>query len=108
MTTKPPPNERLGDSPIRLLLADDHTMLREGLRRSMEVAGFDVVGEARDGEEAVTLAGSLCPNVVLMDVSMPVLDGVGATRQVHRANPNIAVVLLTMHADADVLTRGPR
>src|SRR5258708_40202103 len=102
MTTKPPPNERLGDSPIRLLLADDHTMLREGLRRSMEVAGFEVVGEARDGGEAVALADSLRPDVVLMDVSMPVMDGVEATRQVHRAHPEIAVVMLTMHADAEL------
>jgi DNA-binding NarL/FixJ family response regulator len=93
---------------VRLLLADDHTMLREGLRRSMEAAGFEVVGEARDGDEAVTLASSLQPNVILMDISMPVLDGVEATRQVHRAHPEIAVVMLTMHADADLLTRALR
>jgi two-component system response regulator DegU len=90
---------------IRLLLADDHTMLREGLRRSMEAAGFDVVGEARDGAEAVDLVGELHPNVVLMDVSMPVLDGVEATRQIHRSYPGVQVLMLTMHADAEVLTR---
>jgi len=91
--------------PIRLMLADDHTMLREGLRRSMEGAGFLVVAEARDGEEAVRFALQVRPNVVLMDVSMPILDGVEATRQIHRARPEIAIVMLTMHADADVLTR---
>ena len=108
MTTKPS-SSGTGEKPaIRLLLADDHTMLREGLRRSMEAAGFDVVAEARDGDEAVTLTDSLLPNVVLMDVSMPVQDGVEATRQVHRAHPEIAVVMLTMHADADLLTRALR
>jgi DNA-binding NarL/FixJ family response regulator len=95
----------MGAGAIRLLLADDHTMLREGLRRSMEAAGFDVVGEAADGDEAVALARTLHPDVVLMDVSMPVLDGIEATRQVHRVQPNVAIVMLTMHADAELLTR---
>ena len=90
--------------PVRLLLADDHTMLREGLRRSMETAGFQVVGEAGDGGEAVDLALSLVPDVTLMDVSMPVLDGVEATRQIHRSRPEIQIVMLTMHADADIVT----
>jgi DNA-binding NarL/FixJ family response regulator len=83
----------------RLLLADDHRMLRDSLRRSLEEHGFDVVGEAGDGEEAVRLAGSLRPDVVLMDVSMPLLDGVEATA------PGAQVVMLTMHADGDVMAR---
>ena len=90
---------------IRLLLADDHTMLREALRRAMEAAGLDVIGEAADGEEAIRLTAELSPDVVLMDVSMPVLDGVEATRQIHRDHPDVSVLMLTMHADADVLTR---
>jgi len=90
---------------IRLLLADDHTMLREALRRAMESAGLDVVGEAADGDEAVRLTAELRPDVVLMDVSMPVLDGVEATRRIHRDLPDVAVVMLTMHADADVVAR---
>ena len=93
------------DAPIRLLLADDHTMLREAVRRAMESAGFIVVAEAADGEEAVRLAGALCPDVILMDVSMPVLDGVEATRQIHHKNPDIHIVMLTMHGDADVITQ---
>jgi DNA-binding NarL/FixJ family response regulator len=96
-------------TPIRLLLADDHTMVRQSMRRSMEDAGFDIVGEAGDGAEAVRLAARLAPDVVLMDVSMPVLDGVEATRQVRNAGSDgerrPQVVMLTMHADADVVRR---
>jgi two-component system, NarL family, response regulator DegU len=90
---------------IRLLLADDHRMVRQSMRRAMEDAGFEVVGEAADGEEAVRLAGELAPDVVLMDVSMPVLDGVEATRQVRDGDDRPQVVMLTMHADADVVRR---
>ena len=89
----------------RLLLADDHTMLREGLRRALESEGFEVVGEANDGEAAVELAQELKPDVVLMDVSMPVLDGVDATARIRSLSPNVRVVMLTMHADADVIRR---
>ena len=89
----------------RLLLADDHRMLRDSLRRSLEEHGFDVVGEAADGAEAVRLARSLLPDVVLMDVSMPNLDGVEATRQIARVVPGPQVVMLTMHADGDVMAR---
>jgi DNA-binding NarL/FixJ family response regulator len=90
---------------VRLLLADDHTMLRQSLRRTMEDEGLEVVGEAGDGEEAARLAEELVPDVVLMDVSMPVLDGVEATRLITERNPDVAVVMLTMHADADVVAR---
>jgi two-component system, NarL family, response regulator DegU len=93
---------------IRLLLADDHRMLREGLRRSMTEEGFDVVGEARDGEEAVQLAGELAPDVVLMDVTMPELSGVEACQQVRDAAPGVKVVMLTMHADQEVLASAIR
>jgi len=96
---------RTGGPVTRLLLADDHRMLRDSLRRSMEEHGFEVVGEAADGQEAVRLAVSLRPDVILMDVSMPVLDGVEATRQITRAVPGTQVVMLTMHADGDVMAR---
>jgi len=88
-----------------VLLADDHRMLRDSLRRSLDEHGFVVVGEAADGAEAVRLAQSLRPDVILMDVSMPALDGVEATRQISRLAPDSQVVMLTMHADGDVMAR---
>ena len=88
-----------------ILLADDHRMLRDSLRRALEDHGFDVVGEAPDGAEAVRLVQALRPAVVLMDVSMPALDGVEATRQISRIAPESQVVMLTMHADGDVMAR---
>ena len=91
--------------PVSLLLADDHTMVRQSMRRSMEAEGFRIVGEAGDGEQAVRLARELAPDVVLMDVSMPVLDGVEAARLIKERRPETQVVMLTMHADADVVRR---
>ena len=93
---------------MRVLLADDHTLLREGLRRSLEDAGVEIVGEAADGEEAVRLAGELHPDVVLMDVSMPRLGGVEATREVRARFPDVEVLILTMHADASVVNDAVR
>jgi DNA-binding NarL/FixJ family response regulator len=85
---------------LRILLADDHKILREGIRRGLEGAGESVVGEAGNGEEAVALAAELRPDVILMDLSMPVLDGIEATRRIIEANPEQRVVVLTMHDDA--------
>jgi two-component system response regulator DegU len=93
---------------IRLMLADDHRMLREGLSRSMREQGFDIVGEAGDGAEAVTLALNVRPDVILMDVTMPEIDGVEACRQVRAQLPDTKVVMLTMHADQGVLTSAIR
>ncbi|MFT7600905.1 MAG: DNA-binding NarL/FixJ family response regulator [Acidimicrobiales bacterium] len=97
-----------GPSTIRLMLADDHRMLREGLRRSMAERGFEIVGEARDGAEAVELAAALRPDVILMDVTMPGLDGVEATRQIKSRQSDVRIIMLTMHADQDVLAEAIR
>src|SRR3954469_2262698 len=83
-------------------------MLREGLRRSMIDEGFDVVGEASDGLEAVKLSEELSPDVILMDVTMPEMDGVEAARRVHLAQPEVIAAMLTRHADADVVASAIR
>ncbi len=88
---------------IRLMLVDDHQMLRQGLRRSLEEEGFYVVGEASDGEQAVRLVPAAKPDVILMDVSMPDMDGVEATRRILQNDPDKRVVMLTMHADKDLI-----
>ena len=86
---------------MRVLLADDHALLREGLRKSFEAAGDEVLGEASNGEEAVAMARQLQPEVVLMDLSMPVMDGIEATRQIRTEMPDVRVAVLTMHDDID-------
>lgn len=90
---------------LRVLLADDHRMVRDGLRRSLEEHGLEVAGEAANGREAVRLAQELRPDVILMDVTMPLLDGVEATRLVRQLVPECQVVMLTMHADGDLMGR---
>src|ERR1700704_3084576 len=92
----------------RLLLVDDHKLLRQGLRRAVEEAGFDVVGEAGDGEEALRLAVELLPDLVLMDVTMPLLDGIEATRRLRLSVPEARVVILTMHGEEEVVDRALR
>ncbi|NLA35284.1 MAG: response regulator transcription factor [Actinobacteria bacterium] len=84
---------------LRVLLADDHKLLREGLRRGLEAAGEEVVAEAANGEEAVELARRFRPDVVLMDLSMPVVDGIEATRRITSESPHARILILTMHDD---------
>ncbi|MBC8248385.1 MAG: response regulator transcription factor [Anaerolineales bacterium] len=85
---------------IKVLLADDHTMFREGLRQILErQADMTVVGEAGDGREAAEKVESLAPNIVLVDISMPVLDGVKATRLITEHHPGVGVIILSMYGD---------
>jgi DNA-binding NarL/FixJ family response regulator len=84
---------------VRVLIADDHTMVREGLRWALEHAGLDVVGEAADGEEAVEMAEQHHPDVVLMDLSLPVLSGAAATKRIRTLVPNTSVLVLSMLSD---------
>jgi DNA-binding NarL/FixJ family response regulator len=88
---------------IRILIADDHPMFRFGLRALLEAeGGFAVIGEAGDGEEAVTLTESLQPDVVLMDINMPKLSGVEATRRIVARQPEAGVLVITMVDDDTV------
>lgn len=82
-----------------VILADDHKLIRDALRRQLEAEGCTVVAEAQDGEEAVRLAETHRPEVVVMDVSMPVLDGIQATKMVHDRAPGIRILVLTMHGE---------
>jgi DNA-binding NarL/FixJ family response regulator len=85
---------------IRVLLAEDHTVVREGLRALLEAEGdIQVVGEAATGRKAVELARALRPEVVVMDIAMPQLNGLEATRQIHRALPGTKVLVLSAHSD---------
>lgn len=91
---------------IRVLLADDHVLVRTGLERLLGGAdGIEVVGTAENGLVAVELAGRLAPDVILMDLEMPVVDGIEATRQIVAASPGIAIVVLTSFSDRERILR---
>jgi NarL family two-component system response regulator YdfI len=94
---------------IRLLIADDHLIVRQGLRLILETEdGFELVGEATDGAEAVQLAGELHPDVILMDLRMPGMDGLTAIEQLAEKQPEIAIVILTTFNEDDLMVRGLR
>ena len=85
---------------IKVLIVDDHKVVREGLRRMLDMeTGIKVVGEASDGKEAITQSMALSPDVVTMDLKMPGMDGIAATSQLKKMNPDIAVVIFTLYAD---------
>src|SRR5579863_1798053 len=93
-------------NPIRILLADDHTVMRRGLRALLErQTGFHVVGEAADGSEAVELAAREKPDVAVLDIGMPTLNGIEAARRIVEKNPGTAVVILSMHSDESYVLR---
>lgn len=90
--------------PIRILIADDHRLLRAGLKSLMSAdANLEVVGEATNGEEAVQLVQNLCPDIVLMDISMPGMDGLEATRWLKKNMPRVRVLVLSMHEDGAII-----
>ncbi len=94
---------------LRILVADDHTLVRQGLRKILEEQpGWEVVAETGDGREAVRLALELKPDIVLMDISMPQLNGVEAVQQIQRRAPEIRVLVLSMYDDEGYVTRAVR
>jgi DNA-binding NarL/FixJ family response regulator len=98
----------LSSAPVRVLIADDHPVMRFGLRTMLEVAGCMVVAEATSGVEAVALALKLRPNVILMDVDMPQMNGLEATRRICAALPDVRVLMLTMFHNDTTLTEAVR
>lgn len=89
---------------VRILLADDHGVVRKGLRFLLErQSDMEVVGEASDGREAVRLAEQTSPDVAIMDIAMPLLNGIEATSQMIKRNSRLAVIILSMHSDEDYL-----
>jgi len=91
---------------IRILIADDHGVMRKGLRLQLEQhGGIEVIGEAADGREAVKLAEELRPDLVIMDIGMPNLNGVEATAQIIKRNPNVGIIILSVYSDEEYLLR---
>jgi len=84
---------------LHILLADDHPIVRQGLKLLIEREGFTVVGEASDGREAVRLAQELCPDIALLDLTMPQLNGIDAGQAILQVSPKTNIILLTMHAE---------
>ena len=84
---------------MRVLVAEDHQIVRQGLKGLLEKAGHEVVGEAADGQEALRLARTLSPDIAVLDLSMPKLNGLDAAREIRRISPEIKTILLTMYTD---------
>jgi len=89
--------------PIRIVLADDHVLVRQGLKSLLEREGFQVVAEASDGQEALSHVESLQPDIAVMDISMPTLNGLNAAREISRASPKTKTILLTQHDESQYI-----
>src|SRR5213082_247890 len=94
--------------PVRVLLVDDHQIIRDGMKAFLEAEGYKVNAEAQNGQEAVRLAQTLHPDVVVMDISMPVLNGLDAAREILRMTPTPKTILLTMHNEKAYVLEGLR
>lgn len=94
--------------PIQILLADDHEVVREGFRCLLERQGYQVAGGASDGHEAVRLAQTLKPQIAIVDLAMPLLNGIEATREIRRVSPETKVILLTMYKEDDYVLEALR
>ena len=97
------------EKPIRVLIVDDHLIIREGMRLILETEnGFELIGEACSGEEAIRLANELCPDVVLMDLRMPGMGGLQAIEYLHQDQPELPVVILTTYNEDELMKQGLR
>jgi two-component system, NarL family, response regulator NreC len=94
--------------PVRIVLADDHVMVRQALKSVLEHGGFEVTGEASDGRQAIQLCLEQKPEIAVLDISMPLLNGVGAAREILKVSPRTRVIFLTMHAGDDFVLEGLR
>jgi two-component system, NarL family, response regulator NreC len=94
--------------PIRILLADDHALIRQGLRALLEKHGYQIVGEASDGQEALRSVMEAHPDVAIVDISMPVLNGVDTARELKKSSPKTKVILLTQHDEEQYVTESLR
>jgi DNA-binding NarL/FixJ family response regulator len=94
--------------PIRILLADDHQIVRQGLKALLEQEGFKVVGEAGNGHEATKLAQELGPDVAVLDLAMPLMNGIGAAKAIGQVSPSTKIIVLTMHTEAQYVLEALR
>src|SRR5262249_52006757 len=94
--------------PIQILLADDHEIVRDGLKAILEKEGYRVLAEASNGQEAVQLALEMRPEIAVLDITMPVLNGLDAARAIQRQLPATKTILLTMHAEKTYVLEGLR
>jgi two-component system response regulator NreC len=108
-TAPPPEGPRAMRIKIRVLLADDHTILRQGLKMLLNAqSDMEVIGEASDGHQAISEANRLQPDIILMDITMPDMNGIAATSQVRRQRPDVRVLVLTMHENEEYLFQALR
>lgn len=94
--------------PTRILLADDHQMVRQGLKAILEQEGFRVVGEAANGHEATRLAQELAPDIAVLDLAMPLMNGIGAAKAISQNSSSTKIIVLTMHTEAQYVLEALR
>ena len=93
---------------MRVVLADDHALVRQGVRALLEKAGFEVVGEASDGQEALLLVTAVRPDVAILDIGMPLLNGLDTAREIQKAWPKTKTVLVTRHDEVQYVSEALR